>query len=68
MQALIEWLFGQKTYTRVGFTVWNSSNPKYQYGVAGSQVFCNATKGEIRSILEKRYGGKLDVFLITNTW
>lgn len=68
MQAFIKWLFGPKSYTRVGFTVWNSSRLKYQFGVAGSRTFCNQTDVEIKETLQKEYGGKLDVFIVTARW
>lgn len=60
--------FGTKSYTRAGFTVWDSSKPEYQFGVAGSQVFVNKSDQEIREILEKKYGGQLNVFIITARW
>ena len=60
--------FGTKNYTRAGFIVWDSAIPQYEFGVAGSICFVNKSDEQIREILQKKYGGKLDVFIITARW
>lgn len=68
LKALFSRLFGPKSYTRVGYVVWNSQFSQYQYGVAGSRVFLNKSDEDIKTILQNKYGGELDVFVITARW
>lgn len=68
LKALFRGLFSPKSYIRVGFSVLNSTLPAYQFGVAGSRVFVNKSDQEIREILENKYGGKLDRFIVTARW